>query len=167
MRQVQSRQALGHSRGGLTTKIHLSAEGKARPLSLVISEGQRNESLYVEPVLDAIRVPRKGRGRPRKRLGRVRCDKGFSHRRCRKSFRRRGIRTMIPERDDQKANRQRKGSDGGRPVVFDAVAYAGRSVVERCILRLKHFRRVATRYDKLGCAYLATITIAAIMLWLT
>ena len=132
----------------------------------MLSEGQANESRYVEPVLDGIRVPRKGRGRPRKRPGRVRCDKGYSHRRCRASFRRRGIKTLIPERDDQKAARKRKGADGGRPVVFIAAEYAGRNVAERCILHLKQFRRVATRYDKLAVSYLATITIAAIMVWL-
>jgi transposase len=144
----------------------VSADGKARPLSLVLSEGERNESLYLEPVLDAIRVPRKGRGRPRKRPKRVRCDKGYSHRRCRKALKRRGIAAMIPERKDQRESRQAKGQRGGRPIVFVAQQYAERNLVERCILRLKRFRRVATRYDKLADSYMAFVTLATIMLWL-
>ena len=166
VKEVQRREALGRSRGGLSTKIHLSADGKARPLSFVLSEGQRNESLFVEAVLDAVRVPRPGRGRPRKRPSRLRADKGYTHRRCRQTLRRRGIQAMIPERDDQIQARRKRGADGGRPVVFVAATYAGRNVVERCILRLKQFRRVATRYDKLADAYQATITFAAIMIWL-
>lgn len=163
---MQRREALGRSRGGLSTKIHLSADGKARPLSLVLSEGQRNESLYLEPVLDAIRVPKSGRGRPRKRPKRLRCDKGYSHGRCRKALKRRGIPAMIPERRDQRERREAKGQRGGRPVVFVALQYAERNLVERCILRLKRFRRVATRYDKRADAYMAFVTLAAIMLWL-
>src|SRR5439155_9773600 len=64
-------EALGRSRGGLTTKIHLAAEGKGRPLAVLLSEGQRHDSTQLEPVLDRIRVPRqspeghKRPGRPR------------------------------------------------------------------------------------------------------
>jgi transposase len=139
---------LGRSRGGLSTKVHLECDGKCRPLSLVLSEGQRDDSNFLEAVLDAVCVPRAQRGRPRKRCGKVRLDKGYSHRKCRRTLRRRGVRHLIPERDDQIAGRKKKGRNGGRPVVFDKVTYAQRNVVERCILRLKQWRRVATRYDK-------------------
>jgi transposase len=159
-------EALGRSRGGLTTKIHLCAEGKARPLSLVLSEGQASESKHMEPTLDGIRVPRGGRGRPRKRPGRLNNDKGYSYARCRKALRRRGIKHQIPERSDQIANRKKKGSRGGRPVVFVPAEYADRNVVERCILRLKQWRRVATRYEKRAANYLTMVTLAAIMIWL-
>ena len=61
-------EALGRSRGGLTTKIHLACDGRGRPLSVVLTPGQRHESTQLGAVLDAIRVPRPGgRGRPRKR----------------------------------------------------------------------------------------------------
>lgn len=108
----------------MTTKIHLECDGKCRPLSLVLSEGQRADSNFLEVVLDAVRVPRAGRGRPRKRGGKVYLDKGYSHSKCRRALRRRGVRHLIPERDDQIAGRKKNGRNGGRPVVFDKVAYA-------------------------------------------
>lgn len=157
---------LGRSRGGLTTKIHLSAEGQARPLSFVLSEGQVSDSKMLEPTLDAIRVPRQGKGRPRKRPSKMRLDKGYSYARCRQALRRRKLRVIIPERRDQREQRQKKGSHGGRPVVFVKAEYAQRNVVERCILRLKQWRRVATRYEKRAINYQAFVTLASIMIWL-
>ena len=120
----------------------------------------------LEATLDAVRVPRKGRGRPCKRPGELRGDKGYSYARCPKALRRRGIRHLIPERSDQKEQGKNKGRVGGGPVVFEKAAYAERNVVERCILRLKQWRRVATRYDKRASMYLAFVTLASIMLWL-
>lgn len=150
----------------MTTKIHLLADGKARPLSLVLSEGQRSDSKFLERTLDGVRVPRAKQGRPRKRADKLRADKGYSYPVCRKALRRRGQRHLIPERRDQREQRQKKGSAGGRPVVFVKTDYAKRNVVERCILRLKQFRRVATRYEKRESNYLAMVTLAAIILWL-
>ena len=72
---------------------------------------------------------------------------------------------MIPERSDQQKQRKKKGPSGGRPVAFEAVVYAQRNVVERCILRLKQGRRVATRYEKRAAMYLALVTLASIILW--
>lgn len=133
---------------------------------MVLSEGQRSDSKRLEATLDAVRVPRPGRGRPRKRADKLRADKGYSYPVCRKALRRRGQCHLIPERRDQRDNRQKRGQAGGRPVVFVKADYARRNVVERCILRLKQLRRVATRYEKRECQFLAVVTIAAIMLWL-
>jgi hypothetical protein len=68
---------LGRSRGGLTSKIHLAVEQGQKPLSVVITAGQRGDSPQFEAVLEAIRVPRLGLGRPRKRPDRVRADKAY------------------------------------------------------------------------------------------
>ncbi|MGW4516181.1 transposase [Streptomyces sp. NPDC004393] len=57
--------ALGRSRGGLTTKIHLACDGKGRPLAVLLTAGQRHDSVCARPLLERIRVPRTGRGRPR------------------------------------------------------------------------------------------------------
>jgi transposase len=107
-----------------------------------------------------------GKGRPRKRASHLKADKGYRYPRCRQALRRRGIRHLIPEREDQIQHRRKKGRSGGRPVVFVQERYAQRNVVERCILRLKQWRRVATRYDKRADHYLAFVTLAAIILWL-
>jgi transposase len=132
----------------------------------VLSEGQRSDSKFLEPTLDRVRVARPKRGRPRKRPDRLRADKGYSYPCCRQALRRRGQKHLIPQRRDQREQRQKKGQSGGRPVVFVQADYAKRNVVERCILRLKQFRRVATRYEKRESNYLAMVTLAAIILWL-
>jgi transposase len=136
-------------------------------LSAVLSPGQASDSRYLDKVLDAIRLPRRGRGRPRKRPGRCVADKGYSYLRCRADLHHRGIKAIIPERDDQIKNRKKKGRKGGRPAKFDKAAYRNRNLVERCILRLKQFRRFATRYEKLAENYLAVVTIASIFVWIS
>ncbi|WP_405413704.1 IS5 family transposase [Streptomyces decoyicus] len=100
---------LGRSRGGFTTKVHLACEQGQKPLSLLITAGQRGDSPQFEPVLNAIGVPRPGVGRPRSRPLRVRGDKAYSSRANRAYLRRRGIRCTIPEPVDQVRNRRRRG----------------------------------------------------------
>jgi len=159
-------EALGRSRGGLTSKFHLLVEGRGRPLSVHLSAGQVHDSTQMAPVLDKVRVPRKGRGRPRKRPVSILTDKAYTGKPCRKALRDRRIRALIPSRDNERAARKKKGADGGRPFLFDKERYRLRNVVERCINRLKQNRRIATRYDKRAETYLAFITIASILIWL-
>jgi transposase len=73
---------------------------------------------------------------------------------------------VIPEPDDQKRNRARRGSRGGRPVGFDASDYKHRNVVERCFNQLKNWRGLATRYDKHALVFRGGVVLAAILLWL-
>ena len=70
---------------------------------------------------------------------------------------------MIPQPSDQIAHRLRRGSRGGRPPGFDAQDYKGRNVIERSFCRLKDFRRVATRYDKLARNFMAAVQLAALV----
>ena len=160
------REALGRSRGGLTSKIHLLADDRARPLTWQTSPGQRGDSPMFVPVLQGLRIRRRGPGRPRTRPDRLRGDKAYSSRDNRSYLRRRHIKATIVEPEDQRANRRRRGSAGGRPPAFDKVQYRRRSAAERCVNKWKQYRAVATRYDKRDYVFNGTLTIAAIMIWL-
>ncbi|KJS53010.1 transposase [Streptomyces rubellomurinus subsp. indigoferus] len=135
-------------------------------MSIVLSTGNTADCTMLPDVLDAIRVPRVGTGRPRTRPDRVVADKAYSSRKIRRLLRRRRIKATIPERRDQIAGRARRASRGGRPPVFDKAAYKGRNVVERCFAKLKQFRAVATRFDKLAKRYRAGVILASLILWL-
>ncbi|WP_446463231.1 IS5 family transposase [Streptomyces sp. BRA346] len=157
--------ALGRSRGGLTTKIHLACDGRGRPLAVLLTAGQRHDSVCARPLLERIRVPRLGRGRPRCRPDHVIADKAYASRGFRAYLRKRGIGHTIPEKQDQERHRRRKGRRGGRPPAFDREVYRRRNVVERCFNRLKGFRGIATRYDKTATSYEAAVALASFLLW--
>ncbi|MEW2266070.1 IS5 family transposase [Streptomyces sp. NPDC047853] len=157
--------ALGRSRGGLTTKIHLACDGKGQPLAILVTPGQRHDSVCARPLLERIRVPRTGPGRPRCRPDQVIADKAYSSRGFRAYLRKRGIAHTIPEKTDQRRHRLRRGGHGGRPPGFDRETYRRRNLIERCFNRLKGFRGIATRYEKTATSYEAAVTLASILLW--
>ncbi|MFJ3673719.1 IS5 family transposase [Streptomyces sp. NPDC090106] len=157
--------ALGRSRGELTTKIHLACGGKGRPLAILLTPGQRHDSICARPLLERIRVPRTGPGRPRCRPDQVIADKAYSSRGSRAYRRKRGISCTIPEKADQQQHRHNRGRRGGRPPAFDRQIYRRRNVVERCFNRLKGFRGITTRYDKTATSYEAAFSLASFLLW--
>lgn len=135
-------------------------------MSVLLTAGQAGDNPQLLPLLDQIRVRRAGAGRPRSRPQAVIADKAYSHPSTRTALAARRVRFTSPEKSDQIARRQAKGSAGGRPPAFDAEQYQQRNVVERCFARLKQFRDLATRYAKRAAYWAAEITIAAIILWL-
>lgn len=133
----------------------------------MLTPGNVNDATAFGRVLDGIRIPRADTGRPRTTPTRVLGDKGYSSRAIRHLLRRRGIAITIPERRDQAANRRRRrGRLGGRPPAFDKKVYRDRNVVERCFARLKQFRAIATRFDKLADRHRAGVVLALLILWL-
>lgn len=133
----------------------MRAEGNGKPITFVLTSGERHEVTVFEQLLTSGAIKRAGRGRPRKRPLRIVGDKGYSYVSVRRFLRRRGIRYTIPRRTDQRATGP-----------FDQAVYRKRNRVERLINRLKQFRRIATRYDKLAATFLAMLHLAAILLWI-
>ncbi|GAA2773436.1 hypothetical protein GCM10010470_01410 [Saccharopolyspora taberi] len=125
-----------------------------------------NDCTRFADVMAGIRFQGHGPGRPRTRPDRVIADKGYSSRAIRGYLKRRGIPATIPERADQQANRKRTGRTGGRPPTFDPSIYTRRNVVERCFQHLKHYRAIATRYDKTAQSYQTVINLASLITWL-
>jgi hypothetical protein len=118
---------LGRSRGGLTTKIHLAADQRCRPVAFITSEGQRHDSIAFQTVLELVSIDRLGPGRPRSRPDWVLADKAYSSKAHRDYLAGRGIKAAIPIKDDQAAARRKKGPRGGRPPSFDRERYRVRN----------------------------------------
>jgi transposase len=148
-------EALGRSRGGFSTKLHVRAESQGKPVAFVATPGQRHEATAFADLIAGGAGKRAGRRRPKARPKRVVGDTGYSSRAIRPGPRKRGIQVTIP----RKVNERHRGQ-------FDRATYRRRNRVERLFNWLKQFRRVATRYDKRAANYLAMVTIAAIRLWL-
>ena len=129
-------------------------DGRGLPLAAEVSAGQRHDSLYAEPVLEAVRIRRRN-GRVRTRPKAVAGDKGYSYARIRRYLRRRKIKAVVPTRKDQR-----------RRPSFDKEGYRRRNVVERCVGWLKESRAVATRFDKLAVNYLTTVKLAILRRYL-
>jgi hypothetical protein len=80
--------------------------------------------------MEAIRISRRGKGRPRTRPGAAMGDKAYSSAANRAYLRKRGIKAVIPVKEDQKNHRRNRGSQGGRPPAFDREQYKERNTVE-------------------------------------
>jgi transposase len=148
----------------LSTKIHQLVDGNGLPLVTLVTPGQAGDSPMFLPLMQQLRVGREV-GRPRTRPDAVRGDKAYSSRAIRTHLRSRGIKAVIPEPDDQKGHRKRRGSHGGRPVALDAGDYKNRNVIERRYCHIKQWRGLATRYDKHAIIYRAAVVLNAVIAW--
>ena len=123
----QNQQALGRSRGGFSTKIHLRTNAKGDPLTFDVTGGEVHEVKGYDALMELHDV------NPDRLLG----DKGYDSDEIRNDLMDRGIEPVIPPRSNRKT-----------PIEYDREAYKRRNLVERCVNRLKQFRRIATRYEK-------------------
>lgn len=125
-------------------------------LQVIVTRGNRNECRIVGPLVGATVMNNGGRW-----PGRIAGDKGYSSDKIRLWLKGRNVEAVIPLR----ANEHVKDRDQWQPT-FNQRAYEKRNVVERCIAKLKEFRRIATRYDKLASAFLGMVNLACIVLYL-
>jgi transposase len=121
---------------------------------VTLSAGQAADLANAPAALAGVCVPRR-RGPPRRgpRVALV-ADKGYTFAPMRAWARARRVRAYLPRRKDQRPR--------GRPPTFDRAAYQRRPAIERLIGRLKEWRAVATRYEKLAVNYLATVQLAVL-----
>lgn len=103
--------ALGRSRGGFGTKLHLVSDGNGLPLAIELTAGQRQEGTQFERVMNQVRIPPNRRCRRRCRPVRLAGDRGYSYPRIRRWLRRYGIKDVIPRREDQKPDDRRHRFD--------------------------------------------------------
>ncbi|OHT20983.1 Transposase DDE domain protein [Sphingomonas haloaromaticamans] len=135
---------LGRSRGGLTTKIHVVVDAQGLPIRLGLTEGQTHDGQIVDTLLDHL-GPRTI----------VLADKAYDADRIRALIEDQGATPNIPA----KSNRRWKPC-------FSKRLYRERNLIERFFSKLRYFRRVATRYDKLAANFLAMVQLASMRLWL-
>ena len=134
-------QAIGRSRGGRTTKIHALTDEKGRPIAFLLTGGQAADCTAAEELLERM---------PECRI--LHADKGYDTNAVRRKVEARGAMPNIPP----KANRRWKSC-------FSPFLYRDRNAIERMFGRLKDFRRIATRYDRLATNFLAAVCLAAIV----
>ena len=134
-------QAIGRSRGGLTTKIAVLVDGLGNLVRFVLLPGQRHDSVAAAPLLDGLEIAAL--------IG----DKAFDNDGLRLELDARGTVAVIPPKADRK-----------RAIAYDRVMYGWRHLVENFFCKLKEFRRIATRYDKTAVSFAAMIHLAGTVL---
>lgn len=147
--------ALGRSRGGFGTKLHLLVDGNGLPLSALLLPGAAHESTQFEALVETVKVERAGRP-ARRRPRRIGADRAYHAQRIRHWLRAHGIGAVIPPRRSRGKRRR------GRPVSYDRERYRNRNLVERCLGWLKECRSLATRFEKLAVHYLGLVQLAII-----
>ena len=139
----QATQAIGRTKGGINTKLAAIVEGRGRAVALGLAAGQRHDLVAVEPLLACMRH--------RHAVG----DKGFDADTFRARLRRQHTRACIPP----KRSRRRR-------VPFHRGYYRCRHQVENFFCRIKRYRRISTRYDKLAATFPSFVQLAAVFDWL-
>lgn len=152
-----SNEALGRSRGGFSTKIHLLCDGEGNPLHAHITPGQEHESSGLVELLEGCTVAGEECDAPVQPVA-MAGDKAYRADWIDAYLLDRGIRPVIPS----KSNEDRTA----RPVEFNREQYRRRNIVERLIGWLKECRRVLTRFEKRAINYLGMIKMAFIQRYL-
>ena len=139
----QAAQALGRSRGGFSTKIHISVDALGNPLRLILTAGQSHDSTQAEALIAGYDFER------------LIADKSYDVAALLQIIAAAGAEAVIPPRANRKAQRD-----------YDEHLYKERHVVECFINKIKHYRRIFSRFEKLAKRYLSFLSFASALIWL-
>ena len=135
---------MGRSRGGLTTEIHALVDPNGMPIAIKLTEGQAHDGRSGADMLDGMIS------------GQILlADRAYDSNALRETLTSQGVWANIRPMDHRRD-----------PPVFSSFLYRYRNLVERFFDKLKHYRAIATRYEKRACHYLALVKLAAIRIWL-
>ena len=134
----QEAQAMGRTKGGMNTKIHAVVDEATHPVRLFLSPGNDADVTHAPNLVGELRAAM------------LVADKGYDSDAFRQGLRQCGIQPCIPPRSNRK-----------HPQTYSKASYRKRHVVENFFERIKNFRRVATRYDKLAQTYLGFVCLAS------
>ena len=129
--------------GGLSTKFHASTDALGNPTRFILTGGEQADCNQAVNLLEGQAAEA------------VLADKGYDADYIVEAVREMGAEAVIPPRSHRRTPRD-----------YDKYLYRERNNIERMYGKLKHFRRVATRYDKLASSYMSFVLVAAIFLWL-
>jgi transposase len=136
-------QSLGRSRGGFSTKIHLATDALGNALRFILTGGERNDITQAQALVNDLVADY------------VIADKGYDAAPFVMKLKERNLEVVIPSRRNRKEQRE-----------IDTHLYKERHLIENQIGKLKHFRRVFSRFDKLAKNYLSFIYFASTVIWL-
>jgi len=139
----EQKQAVGRSRGGRNTKIHALADAKGRLIAILLTGGEAHDCPVAERLIRKVEPAESMLG-----------DKAYDSAELREELDEQGTKPVIPNRSNRK-----------QPFSFNKRLYKLRWRIEAAFNRLKDFRRIATRYDKLARNYLASVCLAAALVW--
>ena len=143
LKKAQFKEAMGRSRGGLSTKIHAAVDGLGNPIRLLLTPGQCSEIKQADTLIEGL-TP-----------GYVIADKGYDANAFIATIEAYHATPVIPPRCSRKVAR-----------AYDTHLYKERNLVERLFQKLKNYRRIAMRFDRLALTYLAMLPLVSTILWL-
>lgn len=139
----QAEQALGRSRGGFSTKIHVTVDGLGNPLRLSLTAGQRHDIIQAADMIVDLDFEH------------IIADRGYTAQDFRAAIVASGAEPVIPPKKNAK-----------EPHEYDEWRYRERHLIECFIGKIKHFRRVFSRFDKLARRYLGFLQLTSALIWL-
>jgi transposase len=139
----QAEQALGRSRAGFSTKIHVTVDGLGYPLRLHLTAGQRHDIIKAHDLTVDLEFDH------------LIADRSYGAKAFVDEIIARGIEVVIPPNKNATAPRE-----------YDEWRYRERHLIECFIGKIKHFRRVFSRFDKLARRYLGFLHFVSALIWL-